>query len=266
VSVVTAARHRHSPRVRRLAAEVGVGLSSVDGTGPGGRVTTADVRRAKVAADDASALPTGSGTAQPATAALTSVVEVDVSAIVGHDQGDLPLAAYVAKATVEALRQHPRLNTPVGTDGSTDATVHLGLAVDSGRGTVVSVVPDAGDLNLQGLARRLAELVDRAHTGSSRTDDLPGGTFTLADAGSHGALWDTPPLAPGQAAALGLGSVVERPVVVRRPDGERVVAIRSMAYLVLARDPQLADAAESGRFLKSVKDRLEAGRSHGDRA
>lgn len=301
-------RHQHSPRVRRLAAESGVALADLSGTGPSGRVTVDDVRRAAEVAT-APELPAAPAeparvapTAPPAvvedgdrrepmsrlrsvvadrmmtslqtSAQLTSVVEVDVTPVAALRRRVAPelqqrlgvrltLTAFFAKAAVEALRQHPLLNAAIDADGRTvvhHARQHLGIAVDTDKGLMVPVVKDAGDLNLLGLSRRIGEIADRTRSGLLTADDLSGGTFTLTNTGSRGALWDTPILVPGQVGILGTGAVVERPVVMVRPDGERVIAIRSMAYLALTYDHRLVDGADAARFLTTVKDRLEAGR------
>jgi 2-oxoglutarate dehydrogenase E2 component (dihydrolipoamide succinyltransferase) len=300
-------RHQHSPRVRRLAADAGVALTALVGTGPSGRVTTDDVRRAAapVASASAPAAPFSPPPVTPAPAAafedgdrrepmsrlrsvvaermmtslhtsaqLTSVVEVDVTPVVVLRRRVAPdlqerlgvrltLTAFFAKAAVEALRAQPLLNASIDADGRTvvhHAKQHLGIAVDTDKGLMVPVVKDAGDLNLVGLSRHIGELAERTRSGSLTADDLSGGTFTLTNTGSRGALWDTPILVPGQVAILGTGAVVERPVVLVRPDGERVIAIRSMAYLALTYDHRLVDGADAARFLTTIKDRLEAGR------
>ncbi len=207
------------------------------------------------------------------SAQLTSVVEVDVTAVVNlrHEAAPLllerlgvrlTLTAFFAKAALEALRAHPLLNASVDADGRTvlhHAQQHLGIAVDTDKGLMVPVVKDAGDLNLLGLSRRIGLLAQRARDGSLTPDDLAGGTFTLTNTGSRGALWDTPILVPGQVGILATGAVVERPVVVRHRDGERAIAIRSMAHLALTYDHRLVDGADAARFLTAVKTRLEAG-------
>ncbi|MBI1378423.1 MAG: 2-oxoglutarate dehydrogenase, E2 component, dihydrolipoamide succinyltransferase [Frankiales bacterium] len=208
------------------------------------------------------------------SAQLTSVVEVDVTRVVelrrevAADLRDrlgvrLTLTAFFAKAAVEALRAHPVLNSSIEPDGATVVTragVHLGVAVDTDKGLMVPVVRDAQDLNVLGLSRRIEDVAARTRGGTIGPDELAGGTFTLTNTGSRGALWDTPILVPGQVGILGTGAVVERPVVVRRPDGERVIAIRSMAHLALTYDHRLVDGADAARFLTTIKERLEAGR------
>ncbi len=281
MSVVSAPRHRHSPRVRRLAAESGVELDRLAGSGPAGRVTTGDVRRAStasaVAAPSAAARSVAPGltTAQP-----TSVVEVDLTRVMAlleraapqllaREGTRLTVTAFVAKAVLEALTAQPLLNASIDPDGRTVVRPRrrrLGITVDVEDGVRVPVLHDGDQLNLVGLARRVGELADRARTGSPGPDDPAGGTFTLTDTGSRGALWDTPVLVPGQAGHLGLGAVVERPVVLRRPDGERVIGIRSMAYLALTYDHRLVDGAAAARFLFTVRTRLETARFEDDLA
>ncbi|UQX86992.1 2-oxo acid dehydrogenase subunit E2 [Jatrophihabitans telluris] len=324
-------RHTHSPLIRRLAAEAGLGLDSLTGSGSGGRLTREDValaaRQAVVpaeasvrpAASSAPAVPAASSTpvlpaassapavpsaptasiaagspvAGPAvpmtslrtviadrmmqslhtTAQLTTVVEVDVTRVVAlrsaargplHDRLGvrLTLTAFFAKAALEGLRAMPVLNSSIGADGRSvvrHTAQHLGIAVDTDRGLMVPVLRDAGDLSLLGLSRRIEDVANRTRAGAITPDDLAGGTFTITNTGSRGALFDTPILVPGQVGILGIGAVVERPAVARQPDGQRVIAIRSMAYLALTYDHRLVDGADAARYLVSVKNRLEAG-------
>jgi pyruvate dehydrogenase E2 component (dihydrolipoamide acetyltransferase) len=289
-------RNIHSPLVRRLASESGVVLASLRGTGPGGRVTRTDVTAAATAhervpdhtapADERvepmsrmrSLIADRMLTSLQTTAQLTSVVEVDVSAVVAmRDQVAaelrerlgvrLTLTAFFAKAASEALRVFPLLNASIDASGHSvvhHAKQHLGVAVDTDRGLTVPVVKDAGDLNLLGLSRRIGELAARARDGSLSADDLSGGTFTLTNTGSRGVLFDTPILVPGQVAILGTGAIVERPAVARHSDGQRVIVVRSMAHLALTYDHRLVDGADAARFLAFVKERLEAGEFHGE--
>jgi len=266
-----APRHRHSPRVRRLASQAGLSLAAVVGTGPSGRVTPRDV----LAVASAGGSVAGSA---PMPAPATSVVEVDLTAVValrertaggqtGRPGTRLTLMAFVAKAVVEALRANPLLNASTTTDGETvarHASQHLGLAVDTTEGRVVPVVWEAGDLTLPALCRRIDDVVAAAHAGSLTPDQLTGGTFTLTDSGRRGVLWDTPIPVPGQVGILSTGTVVERPMVVRLPDGERGIAIRSVAHFALTYDQRAVDGVDAARFLSTVKDRLEAGRFQDD--
>jgi 2-oxoglutarate dehydrogenase E2 component (dihydrolipoamide succinyltransferase) len=208
------------------------------------------------------------------SAQLTTVVEVDVTRIAKlRDQVKADFQArhglklsflpFFALATVEALRQHPVLNASINADEGTvtyhDAE-HLGIAVDTERGLVVPVIRNAGDLNLAGLAKRIADLAERTRTNKINPDELSGGTFTLTNTGSRGALFDTPIINQPQVGILGTGSVVRRAVVIQDPaTGGEVVAPRSMMYLALSYDHRLVDGADAARFLTTLKTRLEGG-------
>ena len=209
----------------------------------------------------------------PAQAAC--VVEVDMSNVVAlrerHDadpdkgtDGRPTVTALVVHAVVQALRAYPLLNSFIDTDGRRihhSGPQHIGITVDTDKGVVVPVIKDAGDLNLRGLSRRIDDVTDRAGRGALLPDDLTAGTFTVTNTGSRGVLLDTAILVPGQAGVVGTGDIVERTVVVRRPDGERAIAIRSMAYLALTYDHRLVDGATAARFLTFVKERLQGERS-----
>ena len=138
--------------------------------------------------------------------------------------------------------------------------VNLGLAVDTESGLVVPVIHGAGDLNLGGIARKIADLADRTRTNRISPDDLSGATFTVTNTGSRGALFDTPIFTPPQVAILGTGAVVKRPVVVSDPNIGETIAVRSMVYLALSYDHQIVDGADAARFLGTVKERLETGK------
>jgi 2-oxoglutarate dehydrogenase E2 component (dihydrolipoamide succinyltransferase) len=205
------------------------------------------------------------------SAQLTCVMEVDLSGIVrlrraerATDDAPPSLTAFFVEAVVQALRAYPLLNASIDGDGRT--IVHrgrhnIGIAVDTAKGLVVPVIRDAGDLSLRGLSRRIADLADRARSGTLTPDDLSAGTFTVTNTGSRGALFDTPILVPGQVGILGIGAVVERPVVVRRSTGEPAIAIRDMAHLALTYDHRLIDGADAARFLMFIKQRLEIERA-----
>jgi pyruvate dehydrogenase E2 component (dihydrolipoamide acetyltransferase) len=207
------------------------------------------------------------------TAQLTTVVEVDVSRIASLRQRakkdfearegvKLSFLPFFAKAAVEALKVHPALNASIDSEGDTvtyhDAE-HLGVAVDTDRGLLVPVIRDAGDLNIGGLARRIADLADRTRGNKITPDELSGGTFTLTNTGSRGALFDTPILNLPQVAILGTGAVVKRAIVVSDDTGADSIAIRAMVYLALTYDHRLVDGADAARFLGTVKSRLEDG-------
>ena len=305
-----------TPLVRKLATEHDVDLSTLTGTGVGGRIRKQDVlaaaeaaRAAKAAATAPSAPAAASApAAQPSPAAaalrgrtekmsrlrgvlasrlveslhtaaqLTTVVEVDVTRVSRlrdaakadfetREGVKLSFLPFFALATVEALKQHPVVNASIDTAAGTityhDAE-HLGIAVDTPRGLLVPVVRDAGDLNLGGLARKIADVANRTRNNQVNPDELSGGTFTLTNTGSRGALFDTPILLPPQVGILGTGAVVKRPVVVDDGDLGETIAIRSMVYLALTYDHRLVDGADATRFLNTIKARLEEGRFEAD--
>ena len=205
------------------------------------------------------------------SAQLTTVVEADVTAIARlRDQArqdfearegvKLSFLPFFALSAVEALKVHPKLNAVIDGDQVTyhDAE-HLGIAVDTERGLMVPVIHNAGDLNIGGLARKVSDLATRTRSGQVAPDELAGGTFTLTNTGSRGALFDTPIINQPQVAILGTGTVVKRPVVVEDPALGEVIAVRSMVYLALTYDHRLVDGADAARFLTTVKNRLEEG-------
>ena len=205
------------------------------------------------------------------SAQLTTVVEVDVTAIArlrerakrdfeAREGVKLSFLPFFAQAAVEALKVHPKLNALIDGDQVTyHDTEHLGVAVDTERGLMVPVIHNAGDLNIGGLARKIGDLAERTRSGRVGPDELAGGTFTLTNTGSRGALFDTPILNQPQVAILGTGTVVKRPVVVEDPALGEVIAVRSMVYLALTYDHRLVDGADAARFLTTVKSRLEEG-------
>jgi 2-oxoglutarate dehydrogenase E2 component (dihydrolipoamide succinyltransferase) len=205
------------------------------------------------------------------SAQLTTVVEADVTAIArlrtaarpdfeAREGVKLSFLPFFALAAVEALKVHPKLNAVIDGDQVTyhDAE-HLGIAVDTERGLMVPVIHSAGDLNIGGLARKISDLASRARSGKVAPDELAGGTFTLTNTGSRGALFDTPIINQPQVAILGTGTVVKRPVVVEDPALGEVIAVRSMVYLALTYDHRLVDGADAARFLTTVRNRLEEG-------
>ncbi|MGI5159751.1 2-oxoglutarate dehydrogenase, E2 component, dihydrolipoamide succinyltransferase [Microbispora sp. CA-102843] len=313
-----------TPLVRKLAAEHGVDLDALTGTGVGGRIRKQDVieaarvqREQAAAAAAAPAAPQAApapaqAPAAPAAAApaasevrvdttlrgrtekmsrlrqtiakrmveslqvsaqLTTVVEVDVTRIARlrdrakdefqrREGVKLSFMPFFAMAAVEALKQHPKLNATINSE-TNEVTYfdveHLGFATDTERGLLVPVIKNAGDLNIAGLARKIADLAERTRTNKVGPDEITGGTFTLTNTGSRGALFDTPILNQPQVGMLGTGAVVKRPVVVNTPEGE-VIAVRSMVYLALSYDHRLVDGADAARFLTTLKHRLEEGR------
>jgi 2-oxoglutarate dehydrogenase E2 component (dihydrolipoamide succinyltransferase) len=326
-----------TPLVRKLAAEHGIDLTEVTGTGVGGRIRKQDVLEAAArlrgpaaaapaapappqfappaAAPPVSAAPPPAPSAiapaptaeQPRTrpaivpsslrgttermsrarqviaqrmieslqtsAQLTTVIEADVTAIArlrdrakaafeAREGVKLSFLPFFALATVEALKVHPKLNAVIDT-ASGQVTYHdaehLGIAVDTERGLMVPVIRNAGDLNIGGLARKIADLAGRTRAGHVSPDDLTGGTFTLTNTGSRGALFDTPIINQPQVGILGTGSVVKRAVVVEDLALGEVITVRSMIYLSLTYDHRLVDGADAARFLLTIKERLEEG-------
>jgi 2-oxoglutarate dehydrogenase E2 component (dihydrolipoamide succinyltransferase) len=298
-----------TPIVRKLAAEAGVNLATIKGTGVGGRIRKEDVLAAtpRAAATptaqvmaSANTTPQSSVTSSPLrgttvgmtrlrkviadrmveslkiSAQLTTVIEVDVTKIdrlrnaakAGFEAREgvkLTFLPFFAVAVCEALKQHPVLNSSVENDQITyHAAEHLGIAVDTERGLLVPVVKDAGDLNMGGIARKISDVAARTRENKITPDELGGGTFTLTNTGSRGALFDTPIINQPQVAILGLGAVVKRPMVVKGADGGETIAIRSMVYLALSYDHRVVDGADAARFLGTLKERLEEGRFESD--
>ena len=210
------------------------------------------------------------------SAQLTTVVEVDVTKISrlrekakasfeAREGVKLSYLPFFAVAVCEALKQHPVLNSSVEGDQITyHGTEHLGIAVDTERGLLVPVIANAGDLNMGGIARKISDLAARTRDNKVTPDELGGGTFTLTNTGSRGALFDTPIINQPQVAILGLGAVVKRPMVVRGEDGGETIAIRSMVYLGLSYDHRVVDGADAARFLVTLKERLEGGSFESD--
>ena len=212
------------------------------------------------------------------SAQLTQVIEVDMSKVArlrtsakdnfqAQNGAKLTFLPFISKAVTEALKQHPKLNASFDEEAKEvtyhDAE-HLAIAVDTEKGLLVPVINDAGNLNLAGLAKKIADVGSRTRSGKIGPDELSGGTFTITNIGSVGALFDTPIINQPQVGILGTGAIVKRPVVVTDADGEDTIAIRSMMYLSLTYDHRLVDGADAGRFLQSLKARLEAGAFESD--
>jgi 2-oxoglutarate dehydrogenase E2 component (dihydrolipoamide succinyltransferase) len=318
-----------------LAADNGIDLSTVVGTGVGGRIRREDVlaaaeaakaAAAQAAAQAAAALapasaPTAvaqstpaakpsasSSTAGPSAdaaaligttqktprirqaiarnmvaalqtaAQLTTVIEVDVTRVAAlrsrakgsfeaREGVKLSFLPFFVKAAVEAAKQYPVINSSLSEDLKEityHATVNMGIAVDTPRGLIVPVIHNADDLNLGGIARKIADLAERTRNNQVSPDELGGGTFTLTNTGSVGALFDTAIFTPPQSAILITGAVVKRPMVVTDDAGNDVIGIRSMAYVALSYDHRNVDGADAARFLGAVKKRIEAGEFEGD--
>ena len=305
-----------TPLVRRLARDEGVDLSSVTGTGVGGRIRKQDV---VTAAENRSS--DSSGAAAPATggskapfkleipeeaaklrgttekasrirqtiakrmsesldvsAQLTQVVEVDMTRVAKLRKANkeafqsahgskLTYLPFFGKAVVEALKQHPKVNAQYDLE-SQEITYfdheHLAVAVDTPRGLLVPVIKDAGDLSIAGLSKAIDDVADRTRNNKIMPDELSGGTFTVTNIGSVGALFDTPIINQPQMGILGTGTIARRPIVVKTADGEESIAIRDMVYLPLTYNHQLVDGADAGRFLQTIKARLEEGNFEAD--
>ncbi|GAC69499.1 2-oxoglutarate dehydrogenase, E2 component, dihydrolipoamide succinyltransferase [Gordonia soli] len=205
------------------------------------------------------------------SAQLTQVFEVDLTKIVAlraaakatfkaNEGVNLTYLPFIAKAVVEALKVHPNVNASID-EAAKEITyygkVNLGIAVDTEQGLLSPVIHNADDLSIAGLARAIADIAQRARSNGLKPDELAGGTFTITNIGSQGALFDTPILVPPQAAMLGTGAIVKRPAVITGDDGSDSIAIRSLSYLPLTYDHRLVDGADAGRFLTTVKKRLE---------
>jgi 2-oxoglutarate dehydrogenase E2 component (dihydrolipoamide succinyltransferase) len=298
-----------TPIVRKLATEAGVNLSTIKGTGIGGRIRKEDILAAtpRAAATPTAAVlastpaaPRGPIAVSPLrgttvtmsrlrkviadrmveslkiSAQLTTVVEVDVTKIdrlrnaakasfEAREGVKLTFLPFFAVTVCEALKQHPVLNSSVEGDQITyHSAEHLAVAVDTDRGLLVPVVKDAGDLNMGGIARKIADVAARTRENKITPDELGGGTFTITNTGSRGALFDTPIINQPQVAILGLGAIVKRPMVVKGADGGETIAIRSMVYLALSYDHRVVDGADAARFLATLKERLEEGRFESD--
>ncbi len=213
-----------------------------------------------------------------ATAQLTQTHEVDMTRIVAlraraktdfakREGVNLTYLPFIARAVIDALKIHPNVNASYNEDTKEityyDAE-HLGIAVDTEQGLLSPVIHNAGDLSLAGLARAIADIAARARSGDLKPDELSGGTFTITNIGSQGALFDTPILVPPQAAMLGTGAIVKRPRVIVDDLGSESIGIRSVSYLPLTYDHRLIDGADAGRFLTTVRRRLEEGAFEAD--
>ncbi|GAB3127976.1 hypothetical protein GCM10027289_06320 [Tsukamurella serpentis] len=212
------------------------------------------------------------------SAQLTQVFEVDFSKIVAlrtrakadfqaSEGVNLTFLPFIAKAVIEALKVHPNINASINEDAKEityHGVVNLGIAVDTPQGLLSPVIKNADDLSLAGLARAIADLAERTRGNGLKPDELSGGTFTITNIGSEGALFDTPILVPPQAGMLGTGAIVKRPVVVTDAAGTESIGIHPMAFLPLTYDHRLIDGADAGRFLTTVKHRLEEGAFEAD--
>ncbi|MEY2826394.1 MAG: hypothetical protein RLZZ122_758 [Actinomycetota bacterium] len=286
-----------TPIVRKLASDLGVNLANVKGTGVGGRIRKEDVEAAGrpssvpsvVQASVPAATSALRGTKEPMTrlrrvlaeravasmqqtAQLTSVVEVDVTNVANlrdRTKNDflaktgvkLSFMPFFTLAAAEALRAHPKINSSAEGD---QIVYHDGenisFAVDTERGLLTPVIRNTASLSIAQLAKQIADLADRTRSNQLKPDELSGGTFTVTNTGSRGALFDTPVVFLPQSAILGTGIVTKRPAVVLDASGNEAIAIRSMVYLALSYDHRIIDGADATRYLTDVKKRLEEGR------
>ncbi|MEV7500690.1 2-oxoglutarate dehydrogenase, E2 component, dihydrolipoamide succinyltransferase [Streptomyces sp. NPDC093018] len=297
-----------TPLVRKLAAENGVDLAAVKGTGVGGRIRKQDVIAAAEAAKAPAAAPAPAAAAAPAAkkapalevsplrgqtvkmprirkvigdnmvkalheqAQLSSVVEVDVTRLMrlrgqakdsfaAREGVKLSPMPFFVKAAAQALKAHPVINAKINEAEGTITyfdTENVGIAVDSEKGLMTPVIKHAGDLNIAGIAKATAELAGKVRANKITPDELSGGTFTISNTGSRGALFDTIIVPPGQVAILGIGATVKRPAVIETEEGT-VIGVRDMTYLTLSYDHRLVDGADAARYLTAVKAILEAG-------
>lgn len=293
-----------TPIVRKLAREKGVDISTLKGSGVGGRIRREDVlaaaqkpQTAPAAAPEVPAAPLPP--IEPAqergkteklsrmrqtiakhmmnslasTAQLTTVVEVDVTRIANlrarakdsfaqREGTKLSFLPFFVKAAVEALKAHPKINSRVN-DETNEVTYfdheNVGIAVDSEKGLMVPVIKNCGDLTIAAIARKINELAAKVRDGSISIDEMSGGTFSITNTGSRGALFDTPVVNYPEEAILGLGTIVRRPMVVKDSEGNDTIAVRSLVYLALSYDHRLIDGADAARYLTAVKKRLEEG-------
>jgi pyruvate/2-oxoglutarate dehydrogenase complex dihydrolipoamide acyltransferase (E2) component len=279
-----------SPVVRRMAAEHGVDLSVLEGSGRRGRVTKKDLL-AYLERREAGALAEPAARAEPTlhiespyreetgarelsvmrkrigehmlrslrTAAhCTTIVEADMSRI-DAARGRLSYLPFVARAAIAALREYPTINATLEGDRLTvHEEVNLGIAVALGEeGLIVPVVRNAHELSHEGLAARIEDLAERARRKRLSPDEVRDGTFTITNPGRYGAVLATPIINQPQVAILDLEAVVKRPVVVTGPDGGDSIAIRAMTYLCMSWDHRALDGALAAQFLSSVKRHLE---------
>jgi pyruvate dehydrogenase E2 component (dihydrolipoamide acetyltransferase) len=307
-----------TPLVRKLAAEHDVDLTTITGSGVGGRIRKQDVlaaaesaapeptpEPAAAAAPSAPAAPQAvakpaKGAPEPGTtvklprlrqviaqrmteslrvsAQLTTVQEVDVTRIAKlrarakaeferREGVKLTYLPFFAKAVVEALKAFPQVNASINDETKEvtyHANVHLAIAVDTPRGLLVPVIKNAEDLNIAGIARKIADVAARTRDNKIGPDELSGGTFTITNIGSAGALFDTPIINQPQVAILGTGVITKQPMVITGADGDDVIAIRSVCYLPMTYDHRLVDGADAGRFVSAIKARLEEGAFEAD--
>ena len=282
-----------TPIVRKLAAEMGIDLGTIRGSGVGGRIrkedlTAATSKTAPAAAHAPAEASPLRGTTVPMSrlrkvlseravasmqqsAQLTSVVEVDVTKIAEMRQRvqadftkkagtKLSFMPFFTLAAAEALAANPIINATVeDTNIVYHGSDNISFAVDTERGLLTPVLKDAAHMSISTMAQAIADMAERTRSNKLTPDELSGGTFTLTNTGSRGALFDTPVVFLPQSAILGTGIVTKRAAVVKDADGNDAIGIRSMVYLALSYDHRIIDGADASRYLMQVKTRLEAG-------
>jgi 2-oxoglutarate dehydrogenase E2 component (dihydrolipoamide succinyltransferase) len=284
-----AAGRRYSPVVQRIAAEHGIDLDSVSGTGRGGRVRKQDVMAlvegngavaeaplhiespyrpdtepAAVAAEGLSRMRRQIGEhmkrSLETAATCTTWIEVDMSGVeAARRRLGVTALAFVARATIAALREHPALNAWLEGERYTRMQeVNLGIAVSLGDdGLIVPVIHNAHELSEEGLAARIKDAARRARARGLKPDDVAGGTFTITNPGQYGSIMATPIINQPQVGILDFEAVIKRPVVITDAEGNDSIAIRPMTILGLSWDHRALDGALSAQFLATVKRELE---------
>jgi pyruvate/2-oxoglutarate dehydrogenase complex dihydrolipoamide acyltransferase (E2) component len=286
---------RYSPVVMRIAAEHGVDLENVPGTGRGGRVRKPDilaylegngaaveeppmhiespykpepVAKKAVAATGGQPLSRMRQSIGKAmidslrtAATCTTIIEADMTRIArDREKTGLTWLPYVARATIETLREFPSLNATLEGETFTQYdAVNLGIAVSLGDGgLIVPVIRDAQNLSVEGLGKEIKALARKARDNQLTPDDVRGGTFTITNPGGYGSIMATPVINQPQVAILDTEAVVKRPVVVTDEHGDDSIAIRHMTYLCMSWDHRALDGALAAQFLAALRGRLES--------
>ena len=285
----------------RIAAEHGIDLEQVKGTGRDGRVRKPDVlaylegngatkeeppmhiespyKPEPVAPKrKAAAAPAATGEGQPLSrmrqsigramieslqtaATCTTIIEADLTRIAkDRERTGLTWLPYIARATIETLRDFPLLNATLEGETFTQYDeVNLGIAVSLGEGgLIVPVIRDAQDLSVEGLGKEIKALARKARDNQLTPDDVRGGTFTITNPGGYGSIMATPVINQPQVAILDTEAVVKRPVVITDEHGDDSIAIRHMTYLCMSWDHRALDGALAAQFLAALRGRLEA--------
>jgi 2-oxoglutarate dehydrogenase E2 component (dihydrolipoamide succinyltransferase) len=279
-----------SPVVKRIVREQGVDLTEIEGTGAGGRITKRDVlahvatRATGHTKRDRSEIlhpltPMRRAIAQHMVQSVqtsphvATIFEVDMTAVVRHreahkgalaDRGvRLGFIPYFVAAVAAALQAHPRVNSRFTDGGILEAgQIHIGVAVALPDGLVVPVIRNANNLPLAALAAAVEDFAARARSGALLPDELQGGTFTITNHGVGGSLIGTPIINQPQAAILGIGAIVKRPIALVQnrsllPSADDAVAIRPMCYLTLSFDHRILDGAAADAFMRAVVGMVE---------